>query len=72
MTPNEIAVFLHYAVFDRDHPQAQQDWVKMAIEHLVATGLLEVDSKNLTNKGAVWLTMLRNTPLPEQEWVDPR
>ena len=77
MTPNDIEVLLHCYATPKRHPRFTAPAVQDAIIKFIKTGCITATP----GAGSVWRTtargdalvkMLRQTPMPVQQWVDPR
>ncbi len=77
MTPYQIKLILHWhCVVDR-FPQANSPIYGETMAAMIADGLLKKreDSDGLyttTERGAKFVEMLCETPLPVERWLDPR
>jgi hypothetical protein len=77
MTPYQIKLILHwYCVVDR-FPQASAPIYDETMAWMLRDGLIEPrrDVEGLyttTERGAKFVEMLCDTPLPENRWLDPR
>lgn len=79
MPPGKIALLLHYH-FDPIKPDTDGNTRKWTDE-LLADNLIEISNRPpdpvysewITSKrGQAYVEMLCNTPLPIQQWIDPR
>lgn len=85
MTPNEIEILLHFHVSSTQHPRQDAPAVVDATAMMLRNALIERAGRipggsvpptygawKTTERGAVLVAMLRETPLPVCQWVDPR
>ena len=68
MTVNEIIVLSMCYV---NIPLPEGQWVVNSIESLAAKKLIHNDC-TMTEKGNVLVQMLKDTPMPKRQFVDPR
>ncbi len=76
MTPIQIKLMLHYYVFPTDYESAEHpDLIDQARKHFVGLGLLRTSAGpqyEITPKGTAFVEMLKDVPIPEIVYVDPR
>jgi hypothetical protein len=76
MTPNDIEVLLHCHCSLEPHPRNHAPAVEAALGMFIRQGIIECGSKkdtfNVTERGAVLVQMLCDTPFPITNWTDPR
>lgn len=76
LAPIDIEVILHYYVSPDPHPRITTLAISQAIDFFIEQSMLvktgEPEVIRVTNRGKVWIDMLRSTPFPEQRWIDPR
>jgi hypothetical protein len=70
MTPVIIEALLHY--YYHTDELAQTPAFIEASNWLLARGLIEDGTGQCTEKGRTLVRMLLDTPMPEQQWFDPR
>ncbi len=72
-----IRILLHYYISPEPYPEPDRSspfyretisWMKV---YELMTDETE-DAMVMTPRGKAWVEMIRSTPLPVQEWVDPR
>ncbi len=84
MTPLEIEILIHCHVTPAPHPRADALAVREALESFMLNGIIERIDEPILGKviaykppyyktrgrGRALVTLLCNTPLPSQAWVD--
>lgn len=70
MTANEIVVLMHAHSGIPLGAENDAKWTRSARAQLILHGLLQEDT--ITDRGCAYIRMLLATPLPAQQWVDPR
>lgn len=74
-TPSDIEILIHYYVSPEPHPREDAPAVTATIQMYLRDGIFEINTLcdsgyNVTEKGAIWLHILRNIPYPKQVWTD--
>jgi hypothetical protein len=77
MTPNDIEVLLHYHTSPEPHPRIHAGAVQSTLCFFHDEDILRKDNSagngfRTTYRGRKLVTMLCETPFPQQFWVDPR
>jgi hypothetical protein len=74
MTPYELEILLHYYVSPAPFARITAPAFLGAVGGLIGDDLLQLDEGgyHVTDKGLAFVRMVLATPLPEQEWTDPR
>jgi hypothetical protein len=77
MTPNDIEILIHFHVSPTVHPRFDAGAVRDSIFMFVENGILELINSEgnshvykTTKKGKALMSILCNTPFPQQAWVD--
>lgn len=79
MTPNDIEIMIHCHTSRAPHPRRGAPAVGESIAMLEDFGMIRFETSKsepgyftTTEKGAKYIEMLCQTPMPVQEWRDPR
>jgi hypothetical protein len=77
VTPLHLLLMIHYhavaeEVPNKDAPAVIEYTNQLASHGLIIGSFSSPSGYRSTARGAKWLQMLEETPLPENEWTDPR
>lgn len=72
MTPNDIDVLLNHFKEGSQDEEIESGDIRQSIQELMSDGLLQdlQGTIRITRKGEALVTVLCNTPMPRQLWVD--
>ena len=76
MIPSDIELLMFYHIRPESHPRRSDQDVINGTQRLFKSDLIKHNGSDsefvTTDKGCKFVSMLANTPLPEERWIDPR
>ena len=85
LLPSQIELLIYFHIHPEPHPESGEIWYETAFRFLVDQALVKVAPNSegtgiearpvtftTTKRGRALVKMICDTPLPEQQWIDPR